>query len=188
MPRPDELTDAELISRSFKHAEYFGHFYERHLPVVTRYLLARTKNPEVAADVAAEVFAAALAARGRFDSSHASAVPWLLTIAKRILIDSFRQGVVANEARQRLGLQPAGFDDDDFSRVEELADMALRSAGLEDALAELDDETRQLLLERVVSERSYDELADDLRCSPQVVRKRVSRGLARVRAAIEEGT
>lgn len=186
MPHPDELSDAELIARSAGDAEFFGHFYERHLPVVTRYLLARTRNREVAADLTAEVFAAALAARGRYDGAHATAVPWLLTIARRISIDSFRRGAVADEARVRLGMQQIALGDEDFLRVEELADHALSAAGLKNAMAELDDETRSLLLGRIVAERSYEELADDLSCSPQVVRKRVSRGLARVRAAMEE--
>ena len=39
---------------------------------------------------------------------------------------------------------------------------------------------------RIVDEREYGEIAKDLRCSEAMVRKRVSRGLARSRA-MEEG-
>ncbi len=39
---------------------------------------------------------------------------------------------------------------------------------------------------RVLEEQSYDEIADQLRCSSAVVRKRVSRGLARIREQIRE--
>jgi len=35
-----------------------------------------------------------------------------------------------------------------------------------------------VLRERVVEERSYEQIAASMRCSPSVVRKRVSRGLA----------
>ena len=38
----------------------------------------------------------------------------------------------------------------------------------------------------ISDERSYDQIAATMRCSPSVVRKRVSRGLAAMRAAIEE--
>jgi DNA-directed RNA polymerase specialized sigma24 family protein len=44
----------------------------------------------------------------------------------------------------------------------------------------------QAVRERVVEERSYEQIAAAMRCSPSVVRKRVSRGLATMRAAIEE--
>jgi RNA polymerase sigma-70 factor (ECF subfamily) len=40
----------------------------------------------------------------------------------------------------------------------------------------------------VVDERDYAEIAKDLRCSEAVVRKRVSRGLARMRDQMGEGT
>ena len=39
---------------------------------------------------------------------------------------------------------------------------------------------------RVLDERSYGEFAGELRCSPAVVRKRVSRGLAKLRNELGE--
>jgi RNA polymerase sigma-70 factor (ECF subfamily) len=39
---------------------------------------------------------------------------------------------------------------------------------------------------RIVDERSYGEIAAELRCSELVVRKRVSRGLARMREQFKE--
>jgi RNA polymerase sigma-70 factor (ECF subfamily) len=42
------------------------------------------------------------------------------------------------------------------------------------------------LLERVVAERPYAEIAAELRCSELVVRQRVSRGLKRLRSEMEE--
>jgi DNA-directed RNA polymerase specialized sigma24 family protein len=41
------------------------------------------------------------------------------------------------------------------------------------------------VIRRVVLEESYRAIAADLRCSEQVVRKRVSRGLARLRESLE---
>ncbi len=39
---------------------------------------------------------------------------------------------------------------------------------------------------RVLDERSYSEIATQLKCSEMVVRKRVSRGLARIREQLKE--
>ncbi len=53
-------------------------------------------------------------------------------------------------------------------------------------LAELAGEQREAILARVVGERAYDEIADELQCSPSVVRKRVSRDLAAMRNRMKE--
>jgi RNA polymerase sigma-70 factor (ECF subfamily) len=45
---------------------------------------------------------------------------------------------------------------------------------------------REAVRARVVEERSYREIATELRCSEMVIRKRVSRGLARVRKQLNE--
>jgi DNA-directed RNA polymerase specialized sigma24 family protein len=39
---------------------------------------------------------------------------------------------------------------------------------------------------RVIEGREYDEIAEELRCSPSLVRKRVSRGLGAMRSKLEE--
>jgi DNA-directed RNA polymerase specialized sigma24 family protein len=54
-------------------ADAFASLYRRHLARVVGYLLHTTGDPEVAADLAAEVFAAALASCGRYRSEHGSA-------------------------------------------------------------------------------------------------------------------
>jgi RNA polymerase sigma-70 factor (ECF subfamily) len=45
---------------------------------------------------------------------------------------------------------------------------------------------REAVLRRVVLDESYTAIAQRLRCSEMVVRKRVSRGLASLRASLEE--
>jgi DNA-directed RNA polymerase specialized sigma24 family protein len=40
---------------------------------------------------------------------------------------------------------------------------------------------------RILDEKSYDRLASELDCSEALVRQRVSRGLRRLRARMEEG-
>jgi RNA polymerase sigma-70 factor (ECF subfamily) len=49
-------------------------------------------------------------------------------------------------------------------------------------------EQRDAVRERVLEERDYPEIAARLRCSEQVVRKRVSRGLTALRARMEGET
>ena len=62
----------------------------------------------------------------------------------------------------------------------------------DDAALELVDELpgdqREAVRARVIDERDYPDIAKDLRCSEAVVRKRVSRGLGKLRARLEEKT
>jgi RNA polymerase sigma-70 factor (ECF subfamily) len=50
----------------------------------------------------------------------------------------------------------------------------------------LPEDERLAVSSRVLDERPYREIASELRCSELVIRKRVSRGLARVREQLKE--
>ncbi len=108
---------------------------------------------------------------------------WLLGIARHKLLESRRRGRVESAARRRLGVGPVALTDEDLARVEELS-------SLDDAVLalveELPRDQRDAVLARVVEDRSYPELAAQLRCSESVARKRVSRGLHTLKARMED--
>lgn len=183
----EDSTDGELLERtSAGDREAFGVLYERRHELVLAYLLKRTRNPEVAMDLMAETFAAALLAlANRPPAIAGSAAPWLLTIARNALIDSHRRGRVESAARAQLALEPLQIDDGDVDRV-------LRIAAETDLLIRLSHELPadqfDALRARVLDERGYGEIARELECSAAVVRKRVSRAIATLRAAEEPST
>src|SRR5262249_1270181 len=120
----ERLTDAELLARTAGEPKAFACFYRRHERLILRFLLARTRDPELTADLAAATFATALQPADRFDASRAggvSAVPWLLAIARNTLLTSVRRGIVADDARRRLGCEPLALDDEALARVERRA-------------------------------------------------------------------
>ena len=88
--------------------------------------------------------------------------------------------LVESESRERLGVGRVELDDEQLEVIADRADVELR-----DALASLEAVEREAVIRRVVLEESYRAIAADLHCSEQVVRKRVSRGLARLRASLE---
>ncbi len=157
----------------------FAVFYRRHLPAVLAFLLRETRDREAAADLAAEVFAAVLLSASRYAEKGESATPWVLGIARNKLLMSFRRGRVEARARHRLGFQALALDDGDLERIEEVA---LGEGGpLVSLVGGLPEEERFAVRSRVLDERPYREIATELRCSELVIRKRVSRGLARMR-------
>lgn len=174
-----ELSDAQLL-RSGAAAD-FGRFYERHVGAVTAFVGRDVRSPDAVFDLAAETFARALEHRDQYDPSRGPGIAWLLGIARNLMIDSIRHGQVVAESRVRMGMLPIALDEEQLVRV-----LHRSRVDLSAALEGLAEHQREALIRRVVLEQSYVEIAEDLRCSPQVVRKRVSRGLSAIRRTLEE--
>jgi RNA polymerase sigma factor (sigma-70 family) len=179
--RPD-LTDAELAANTLAEPGLFGELYRRHERSVLAYFLHWSASPEVAADLTAETFAAALASIAGYDPDRGELVAWLFGIARHVLARSLERGRVEDVARQRLGMASVFIDTDTIERIEALA--SLDGAVLE-LLAELPEPVREAVSGRVLEEREYRELAESLACSQSLVRQRVKRGLARLRDRLE---
>lgn len=188
MDRFEDHSDAELLARTSEDPRAFECFYLRHERLVLGFLMSRTRSAELAADLAAETFAGLLEAADRFDPTRlggASAVPWVLSVARYTLYASVRRGIVADEARRRLECEPLVLDDTALARVEEIGST---NPYLLDLLDDLPAGVRDAVAARILDERDYPQIAADLGCSELVVRKRVSRGLSRLRAALTSPT
>ena len=147
-------------------------------------MLRRVGNTELAVDLASEVFAEALASSRRYRPKKDSAAAWLFTIAHHVLTDSLRRGRVDARARRRLGVADAiAYSDGDLERIESLVSQPGWATRLLEALPE---EQRSALHARIVEERTYTDIARELKTSELVVRKRVSRGLSALRAHTKE--
>lgn len=159
----------------------FGCFYDRHVAALMAFAGGWVNRPELVFDLVAETFARALEHRDQYDSAKGPAIAWLLGITRNLMIDSARRGQVEAASRVRLGIRSIELDDDQLELIAERAGIELRTA-----LESLDAGQREAVVRRVVLDQSYGAIAADLRCSEQVVRKRVSRGLARLRETLEE--
>lgn len=181
---PDARPDAELLAATVEEPEAFGAFYRRHADAVLTFLLARTRSPELAADLAMETFARALEQVERFDPARGPARAWLFMLATSTLLDSLRRGQVEARARRRLGISPHELTDAELERVEELIDVE-RGFDASALVADLPADQRDAVLARVLAERDYPDIASGLGVSEAVVRQRVSRGLSALRTRIE---
>jgi RNA polymerase sigma factor (sigma-70 family) len=173
-------SDDELLALAREDAGAFGLIYRRHSEAVFRYLVYRTGSGDVAAELTAEVFAAAFEACAHYRRNGTPARAWLFGIANHKLADSARRRRIDDRARRRLGIERLELADQELERVEELADLERAGARLETLVADLPPAEREAVLARVVRERSYLELAETLGVSHATARKRVSRGLARL--------
>src|ERR1700689_4967213 len=168
------LGDNQLLELSLEDPDAFGAFYDRFEEELLAFFMRATQRGELAADLTAEVFAAALASAGLFRAELGSARGWLFGIARHELADTWQRGRVEDRARRRLGLDPISLTDEALELIDELG---ARPSGTLRELEERPEDQRAAVKGRVLQERSYDELAHSLRCSQSVVRQRVSRGL-----------
>ncbi|HWH11275.1 MAG TPA: RNA polymerase sigma factor [Solirubrobacteraceae bacterium] len=174
-----ELTDLQLLVAAKRDPEAFVGIYRRYERPVLAFFLRAVRVPELAADLTAEVFAQALVALDRFDPALGEPDAWLFGIARNLLSRSRARGRVEIRARAALGMGPLALDDEAFARIEQETGQVL------ELLGQLPDATRAAVFARVVDERDYEAIAAELRCSELVVRKRVSRGLATIKAQLE---
>lgn len=176
------LSDAELLELTVEDPDAFGAFYDRFEEEVLGFFMRATRRADVAADLTAEVFAAALSSARLFRAELGSARGWLFGIARHELADTWQRGRVEDRARRRLRLEPLVLDDEALERIDELG---ARGSGALRLLEDLPEDQRIAVKGRVLQERGYDELALSLSCSQSVVRQRVSRGLRSLRDALE---
>jgi RNA polymerase sigma-70 factor (ECF subfamily) len=174
------VSDEELLARG--DAEGFAALYERRYPLIRGYLRRRLGgHPDLVLDLVAETFARALERRGQFDGDRGPAAGWLIGIARHLLLDAARHRRVDDASRRRLGMERISFEPQELELLERDS-----ASELERSLARLPDEQREAIEKRVLEEESYEAIAAGIGCSQQVVRKRVSRGLATLRREMKE--
>jgi RNA polymerase sigma factor (sigma-70 family) len=180
----DAVTDESLLLAARTDAEAFTVFYRRHATALLGYLVRRTRDPELGADLTAEAFACALEGLDRFDPERGSGVNWLFGIARHQLLRTLERGHVERRARDRLGMPRLELDDDELERILALAESETTAALLADALDALPPDQRAALDARVLDEQDYDAIARSTGTAEATIRKRVSRALNSLRTAL----
>jgi RNA polymerase sigma factor (sigma-70 family) len=154
--------------------------YRSHARRIAGYLMRATGDSEVAADLTAETFAAALVSRNRYRAEMGAPTTWLYAIAANKLKDWRRRGYAEDRARRRLRIERPPLSEDDVAEFNRLADEVTADALLD----VLPAEQRSALQARVLEDRTYGEIAVAEGVSEAAVRQRVSRGLSSLRQRI----
>jgi RNA polymerase sigma-70 factor (ECF subfamily) len=172
------VTDGEIIRLSGTDPETFGRVFDRHAPVVHRYL-ARRVGRTLADDLTAETFLVAFRSRSRYASEHPDALPWLYGIAANLLRGHQRAEVRMYRALARTGVDPALAGPDD--RVPAQVTAAAEVRELAGVLAKLPVGEREVLTLVSQAQLTYPEVAralDRVKVVPGVVDLAGRRGVA----------
>ena len=146
-------------------------------------LLARARrvvvDPDLAEDVVQEAFLRAWRSCSSFDPAGGPLVNWLLVITANTAIDM----VKARVRRPPLASGSAN-ENAPAAGVNEIDLLILRSQ-LRDALSSIGAHHRRALVETVLRDRPYAEVATELGITPATLRTRVHYGLRRLRCLLE---
>jgi RNA polymerase sigma-70 factor (ECF subfamily) len=148
--------------------ERFAHTFDEHFRAVSAYALRRAA-PAEAEDAVAETF---LVAWRRLDELPEDAKPWLLGVARRVLANQRRAAGRRHALTERVAGVPAGEQE------------SPRQPAVLQALADLSDTDREVLLLVAWDGLSIHEAAAALRCSPTATKVRLHRARRRFRAEI----
>ncbi|GAA0929495.1 RNA polymerase sigma factor [Nonomuraea longicatena] len=176
----EHLDDSALVGQSLSEPERFAALFDRHAEEIHRYA-ARRLGPELAEDVAGEVFLVAFRVRHRYDLGRPDARPWLYGIATKVIAQHRRAERRRNAAMAKVTVErPAGFEERSADRVsaESLQPRLAR------ALTRLKPAERDLLLLLAWADLTYEEAAHALGVPVGTVRSRLHRLRVKVRRAL----
>lgn len=175
------MTDAALVALARTDPGCFALVFDRHFVTIHRYL-ARRVGPDLADDLAGDVFRVAFERRDSFDPQRESARPWLYGIATNLLHGERRTEERRLRALQRAAAAasvPLGVDA--FDRACEHVDAEARVESIRAAVGQLTRRDRDALILFAVEGLTYLEVASALAIPVGTVRSRISRARSRLR-------
>ena len=170
---PDE---AALKAKSGD-TEAFGAVYDAFIERIYRFVYYKTHHKETAEDITSEVFRKALQGIGSFDPAKGSLSGWLYRIARNSVIDHYRTARPADAIDDMWDLAA----DADASRD---VDAMIVAENLQQHLAVLTSEQRDIVLMRVWEGMSYREIAEAVGKTEAACKMAFMRGIDRLRGGM----
>jgi RNA polymerase sigma factor (sigma-70 family) len=178
---PRSVRDAAVMTEAQHNPERFSAIFDCYYTEIFAYAAHRI-GQDLAPDLVAETFLAAFQMRHRYDPDQASVRTWLYGIATNLIGKQRRSEIRALRAMSRL--EVTGNAEGHDERVSSQVSAGALRASLIEALADLSDGERDVLLLVTLADLSYEEAGAALGISGGTVGSRLSRAKARVREAL----
>lgn len=164
-----DVSDDRLVADMYR--QYWS-------PLMAFVLRLTAGDRQQAEDIVQETMLRAWRHGDRLDPSVTSLMPWLATVARRIVIDEQRK----KEARP----PETGEEKLEKASVKDLTDDVLRSVIVTEAMRALSPSHRQVLNETILSDRTVNEAAEVLGIPVGTVKSRVYYALRALRLVLAE--
>jgi RNA polymerase sigma-70 factor (ECF subfamily) len=182
----DVRTDEDLMA-AYKGGEVGAYrvLVERHHAPVYRFCLRALRSPEAAADAAQEVFLRVVKNAPTWERK-AKFTTWLYTMARNFCIDEARKGRFrkTESLNEKVSKEDDGGDErldrvaSEVPQQDRLADNTRLRRVIDEAVAELPDEQREVFLLREMSGLQFKDIADLTGVGENTVKSRMRYALA----------
>lgn len=158
--------------------------HDRHATELWRFTLSLTRDRQVAEDIVQEVLLRAWRADELAHRDEPATRAWLFTVARRLVIDRWRSAPVRREfPGDSVDRSEASVPDRDRQdRTDELLDRWL----IADALTDLTEEHRAVLIAAYYEGRTTADIAGRLEIAEGTVKSRLHYGLRHLRMILQE--
>lgn len=179
------MSEIELIQSAKKGDESaFGQLYDLYAQKLFAFIITKTRHRHTSEDILQDVFVKAWRALPKFDEQRGSFNAWMYRIATNCMNDHFRS---VQRRPVNLPLEDhANFIADQNPTHSEDFDAELDSAQVQQALNELPDEYKQVLLLRFKEGHSAKEIAESIDKTSVAVRLIQHRALKKLHIIISE--
>jgi RNA polymerase sigma-70 factor (ECF subfamily) len=160
----------------------FTEFYRAHVNEVTRFVARRVADPQLAADLTAEVFLAVIEAAAAYRGSFGGPRTWLYGIARNVIAAEFRRSGREHRAESLVAGRRL-LDADDIDRLVEKIDALRQVRELHEELQALPEGERAVLELVAVDGLTVAEAAEALNIRQVAARVRLHRARRALRSA-----
>lgn len=171
---PSETSDSDLVRRmSAGDRQAFGQLFQRYQRTVYRFAVQMTGRPDVAEDVAQDVFMALARTGHRYQAAGGRLTTYLYGVARHLVLQRERQ----RRARAETDLEQLEAGDRPTPWVDPADGMlhAARLAAMRRAILRLPAHYRDIIVLCELNAVSYDDAAAIIGCPVGTVRSRLSR-------------
>lgn len=163
-------------------SEAFGLIYDHYLDRIYRFIFLKVSNKEEAEDLSQQVFMKAWEAMVRFEDEGLPFASWLYRIARNLVIDFYR-------TRKSVVSLEENILDELMSDQEDIEESVIRSQSQErimEALKQLSDEQKDVIILRFVDDLSYREIARITQKNQAALRILHHRALKKLKIILEK--
>ena len=171
MPRRPDSAQSDPADR------FLRRIHREHGSALYGWALRRLADPRDAEEAVAETLVKAWRAHEQFDPGKGEERAWLFGILRNTAADRYRA-----TRRHLRAVETRDFDESTDSGIEEIAEASV----VLDALLDLPDHHRQVIVEAYYEGRTVSEIAEELAVPAGTVKSRLFYGMRRLRAALEE--
>ena len=177
---PDRDEEKQLVQRAVdKDQAAFAELYDRHVVRVYRHIYYLVGDAREAEDLTAQTFLKAWEAIGRYKERGAPIIAWLLRIAHNLTVSYLRS------KRDHSELADVYVDQKRDGNPEAVLEQSSDELSVREAVMQLREEQRQVIMLRFVEEMGYQEVAQVIGKSVPAVRVIQHRALGNLRKIMQ---